>query len=125
MKFIKKSLNGKELIIFGDGTQINDFIYVEDLVNLISIIIEKGIQGIYNVGYGKGLPIIEIAEKIVKIVGKNNKIIKKPLSEEEDMFELGGSIMNISKIKEVSGWEPKVSLEEGLEKIKNFYMNNK
>lgn len=118
---IIKCLNNEDLIINSDGSQIKDFIYIDDLIDLFLKTIGKKIYGVYNIGGGEGFSMMEIAYKIKKVCKSKSQIKNRELSPEEEFFELDGCILDISKIKKASGWEPKIKLEDGVKKIKEFY----
>ena len=103
-----------------DGKQLRDFLYVDDLNNLILKIIKKKKlkSGIYNVGSGKPTQVKKIIKKIVNISHGG-----KPNFGEIQMRkdELNNLYPNIQKIKKNFKWSPKVSLEEGLKKTIKFY----
>jgi nucleoside-diphosphate-sugar epimerase len=117
---IKKALNGEDLTIRGDGSQIQDFIYIEDLTNLITTLIYHGTEGIYNVGSGKGISMKDLAFMINKKCDGKGKIIFQEMSREEDYLDLDGCIMNIKKIKKETGWEPKTDICSGIDKTINW-----
>ncbi|MFA5071775.1 MAG: NAD-dependent epimerase/dehydratase family protein [Candidatus Pacearchaeota archaeon] len=117
---IKKALNGEDLTIRGDGSQIQDFIYIEDLTNLITTLISKETEGIYNVGSGKGISMKDLAFMINKKCDGKGKIIFQEMSREEDYLDLDGCIMNIEKIKKETGWEPKTNICSGIDKTINW-----
>jgi UDP-glucose 4-epimerase len=75
--FIRENANGRPLVIYGDGSQARDFIYVEDVAEIALLLLERGKEPIYNVGTGTAIQYEEIAN----IINKSNKIyIKNPLS---------------------------------------------
>ena len=122
-KMIEKSLNGEEIIINGDGSQIQDFIYIDDLVDLIHIIIERGTKGIYNAGSGQGLPMKELVEYIIKQCESRSRIKYRTLSPEEDYLDLDGCIMDIRKIKKETDWRPKTDMYSGVNKTIKWLKN--
>jgi UDP-glucose 4-epimerase len=118
---IKKALMGKDLIINGDGSQIQDFIYISDLTNLIQTTLERRNLGVYNIGSGQGLPMNEIAREIIKKCGGMSSIKHRVLTREEDYLDQDGCIMDIKKIGDKTGWEPKINLYVGLDKTIKWY----
>ena len=79
---------------------------------------------IYNVGCGKGIPLIEIVKKIVQIAG-SGKIVYVPWPETNKKIDVGDFTANIDKIKKEIGWRARVPLEEGLSQTIQFYKENK
>ncbi|MBI3559340.1 NAD-dependent epimerase/dehydratase family protein [Candidatus Gottesmanbacteria bacterium] len=103
-RFIQAVENKKEIVINGDGTQTRDFIFVSDVVEAL---VTTPSKGIFNLGSGQNISINGLAKKII---GKKEiKIIHNPaLVEQKD------TLADISKSKKILGWEPEVTLEEGL-----------
>ena len=118
--FTDKILNGESPIIYGEGNQTRDYLYVEDAVSALS---ESGREqfsaasGIFNVGTGQETSVDEIYEIIA---GKTNQEIE-PKKEAEKKGDLQRSCLNCSLIKKELNWEPKFNLEEGLEKTINWF----
>ena len=115
-KFLENIKKDKPLVIYGNGSQTRDFIHIDDAVECINLAI-KNIEGktgkIYNVGSGKSTSILEIANLLLKLSGKNLPIIFKP--------EIKGDILysktSIAQAKKELGFEPKISLQEGLSRF--------
>lgn len=110
--FIPQALRNGPITIFGDGSQTRSFCYVDDLVegiyrSLISDIIDP-----INIGNPNEMSIKEMAEMVLKVTGSKSKLIYKPLPVDDPKVRQP----NISRAKELLGWEPKVGLEEGLKK---------
>lgn len=106
-------------IIYGDGTQTRDFTFVEDIIEALTRIIDKGRGAeVYNIGTGKEYSFNQIVEMLNKKLGKNiePKHVKNPLSN-----YVQNTLSDISKIKKDFGWQPKVSFDDGLDKIVAFY----
>jgi len=111
-KFISLALEGKDITIYGDGRQARDLMYVDDTINgfLVMGSHEKAVGESVNFGTGKDTKIIELAEEIIKISGSSSKIVHLP----PRLSEVNRLCCNNSKAKELFGWEPEVSIEEGL-----------
>lgn len=124
--FITKLLANQSVILNHGGTQKRDFIYVDDLVDLILLVMansDKSILGeVYNVCSGKGVPLLRLADIIVQKLGKNKALIRIPKSSKTEAMCSVGSNM---KAEVRFGWKPKTSLNEGLEKTINWYKNNR
>ena len=128
---IMNAWEGKPLPIYGDGQQIRDWLYVEDHCRAIWSVIQKGKLGeIYNVGGNNQPTNLEIVNQICSLLD-----MKLPESQHTPHFELVQHVkdrpghdrryaMNIQKIKNDLGWEPEVSLEEGLKKTVSWYLNH-
>lgn len=109
----------KSIEILGKGTEKRDFIYIDDFVNAIKKITNKKLASykIYNVGCGKGVKINELAKLIKKLSNSSKKIFNN--------LKFKGLNTNISlnsnKIKKEIGWEPKITLNEGIVKTLDWY----
>lgn len=111
-KFIDRVKYNKNPIIFGDGNQIRDFIYVNDVINIISETIENtdAIGEVINIGTGNPTKIVNLSETIIKIFDK--KLISEFVSPK--IGDIRESYADITKMKNILGYIPKYSLEQGL-----------
>lgn len=115
--FLKNKLEGKDLQIYGDGTQTRDLLYVEDCARFV---VECGYSSkadgqIINAGLGKDVSINELAKLIVK---DENRI--KHIEHIHPQSEIPKLLCDYSKAKNLLGWEPKYSLEEGIKKTEEW-----
>ncbi|MCK4701357.1 MAG: SDR family oxidoreductase [Bacteroidales bacterium] len=117
--FIVQALNGKDITIYGDGSQTRSFQYVDDLINGIIKLMETpdSITGPINIGNPDEFSIKELAEKVIGITGSKSKITFEPLPTDDPTQRKP----NISKAKELLKWEPKIKLEEGLVKTIEYF----
>ena len=117
--FIDLARQNKTLTIFGDGQQLRDYIFIDDLIEAFILAISPKAGGqIYNLGFGQGIRLKDMARLIVKKVGKGNlKFIKWPKDYQE--VETGSYITDITKIKKELDFVPKVDFEEGILKTIN------
>jgi len=116
--FINRALAGEPLVIFGDGKQTRDFIYVKDVVkaNLLVAESRKANGRVFNVATGRQTSILELAMKIIEITGATSSVIfDKPRP-----GDIRHSLADISEIKKL-GFEPEFSLEEGLKRTVEYY----
>lgn len=108
--------------VWGDGKQMRDFIYVDDVVDAVMTVVEKAPTGRpYNAATGRGTTVTELVETITDVYNYSpefNYDITKPT-----MIPI--RLVDVSRIKKELGWEAKHSLREGLEKTINWYRNNK
>jgi len=109
-KFIERILNGKPPIIYGDGKQTRDFVFVKDVVKANLIAAKSNKTGTFNIASGEGLSIVNLAKIISEIVGKN----LKPIYDKPREGDIRHSVGDISKAKSVLGFEPEYTIEEGL-----------
>lgn len=108
--FIGQALRGEDLTVFGDGSQTRSFCYVDDEVDGIFRLLMSDYHLPMNIGNPNEITIGDFAEEIVKLTGTKQKVIYKPLPQDDPKQRQP----NITKAKEILGWEPKVSRSEGL-----------
>jgi len=117
--FIIAALRDKDIILYGDGSQIRDFVYVDDVcrANINAAIIPRKKNNTYNIGGGSVISIKELAEIIIKITKSNSKItFEKP-----KFGDIHQSYADISLAKENINYNPKINLEQGLEKAVDYF----
>jgi dTDP-glucose 4,6-dehydratase len=108
--FIGQALRGEDLTMFGDGSQTRSFCYVDDLVEGIYRLLLSDYPHPVNIGNPNEITIKEFGEEIIKLTGTSQKLISKPLPKDDPKQRKP----DITKAKEILGWEPKVSRAEGL-----------
>lgn len=108
--FIGQALRGEDLTVFGDGSQTRSFCYVDDEVEGIYRLLMSDYHLPVNIGNPDEITIKDFAEEIVKLTGTTQKIIYKPLPKDDPRQRQP----DISKARQILGWEPKVSRAEGL-----------
>lgn len=118
--FLSQALNNEALTVFGDGKQTRSFCYVSDLVNGIYKLMLSDINDPVNLGNPDERTILEFAEKVLEVTGSKSKIDNKPLPVDDPKVRCP----DITKAKELLGWQPEVSLEEGLKHTID-YLNEK
>lgn len=118
--FLNLVKQNKPITIFGDGENIRDYIYIDDLVNITKRIFDKKTRySIYNVGSGKNFKIKEIVEAIKKVTGKKIKVNKLP-KRDIDVRKIS---LNIKRIKKEAAYKNFYSLENGIEKSWKWIKN--
>lgn len=117
--FIVQALKGKDITIYGDGSQTRSFCYVDDLVNAMLLFMktDKGLTGPINVGNPEEITILELAKTIINLSNSMSKIRFEslPLDDPERRKP------DISKAQKHLGWEPTISIKEGLVSTIEFY----
>lgn len=108
--FIGQALRGEDLTVFGDGSQTRSFCYVDDLVEGIYRLLMSDCVMPVNVGNPAEITIGDFAEEIIKLTGTTQKVIYKELPQDDPKQRQP----DITKAREILGWEPKVSRAEGL-----------
>lgn len=112
--FIDIAKKNKVIKIFGSGKQQRDYIFIDDLIDAFLLVKNTRSDGqIYNLGYGKGISLIDMADIIVKIIGKG-KISRVRWPSDFRKVETGSYISDIAKITQELGFTPKISFQEGI-----------
>lgn len=108
-KFVSAYLAGKAPVIFGDGEQTRDFVYVKDVVRANILASEAGVPGVYNIASGARTSLNELAEMIRKISGSE----VRPIYSEARAGDIRDSVADVTKARKI-GFQPEYALEEGL-----------
>jgi dTDP-glucose 4,6-dehydratase len=119
--FVPQALKGEPITIFGDGSQTRSFCYVSDLVEGLHRLLISSHNEPVNIGNPHEMTIKEMAESIIRLTGSKSELIFKPLPIDDPKVRQP----NISKAKELLGWEPKVFIEEGLTKTIDWFKTQK
>ena len=115
--FIRKTLNGEPILVYGDGEQTRDFVYVKDIVNANIIAADRNKTNIFNIASGKQISIYDLAKLIMKITGKNLELVYK----KSRIGDIIHSSADISKAKNILGYKPKFPLNIGLKETINWF----
>src|SRR6056297_329889 len=115
--FIGQALRGEDLTVFGDGSQTRSFCYVDDQIEGIYRLLLTDYAFPVNIGNPHEITIKDFAEEIIKLTGTDQKIIFKPLPQDDPMQRQP----DISKAREILGWEPKVSRAEGMKLTYDYF----
>ena len=115
--FIDEALQGKPLSVFGDGSQTRSFCYVEDLVDGLYRLALSDERYPVNLGNSQEMTILEFAQRIRRLTGTKAQLEFKPLPEDDPKKRQP----DISKAKKLLGWEPKISLEDGLRQTIEYF----
>jgi len=117
--FIGQALRDEDLTMFGDGSQTRSFCYVSDLVEGIYRLLMSDYVYPVNIGNPDEITIKEFGEEIIKLTGTNQKLISKPLPQDDPKQRRP----DITKARTILGWEPKVSRAEGLKITYEYFKN--
>ncbi|MFN5195327.1 MAG: NAD-dependent epimerase/dehydratase family protein [Cyanobacteriota bacterium] len=109
--YLSKIARNEPLEVWGDGTVIRDFIYVEDLAELCVLAIRSPINGVFNAGSGLGVSIGEIIDLLARMLGRDFDLIHKQARN----FDVPANVLDISKVMRTLNWSPKTSLEVGIQ----------
>lgn len=115
--FMGQALRGDDLTIFGDGSQTRSFCYIDDQIEGIYRLLFSDYKDPINIGNPHEITIKEFAEEIIKLTGTNQKIVYKPLPQDDPLQRQP----DITLAKEILGWEPKVKRMEGLKIVYDYF----
>jgi dTDP-glucose 4,6-dehydratase len=115
--FLDQALRGEPLTVYGDGLQTRSFCYVADLVEGLVRLGSSEEHEPVNLGNPVELTILEFADRIRRLLGSNLDVVFRPLPEDDPRKRRP----DISKAKRILGWEPKVSLEDGLRQTVEYF----
>ncbi len=124
--FIRQAIDDETIKVFGDGSILRDFLYIDDVVDALVMcaLSEEAYGEVFNLGHDTPSSFLELAKKIIQISG-TGKWEFAPFTPERAAQEPGDFYSDISKIKKIIGWAPKVDLETGLKTAIAFYKKNK
>jgi dTDP-glucose 4,6-dehydratase len=117
--FINQALRGEPLTVFGEGQQTRSFQYVADLIAGIRLLMDSSYNDPVNIGNPTEMTILEFAKLILKLTGSKSEIIYRPLPVDDPKTRKPDN----SRAKQILGWEPKVPVEEGLQKTIAWYQS--
>jgi dTDP-glucose 4,6-dehydratase len=116
-EFIAQCLRNEDVTVFGDGKQTRSFCYISDLVDGIIRLMLSDLNDPVNIGNPTEMTIEEIAKVIIEMTGSRSQIVYKPLPTDDPKVRRP----DITRAKTLLGWEPKVSLREGLTKTIEYF----
>jgi dTDP-glucose 4,6-dehydratase len=111
--FVRQALESKPLTVFGDGSQTRSFCYVDDLVRGMFLLAESEEHLPMNLGNPKEFTILELAETVIRVTGSRSEIVYEALPVDDPQIRQP----DITRAKEILGWEPEIELEEGLTRM--------
>ncbi|MFL6159605.1 MAG: UDP-glucuronic acid decarboxylase family protein [Marmoricola sp.] len=117
--FIMQALQGQDLTVFGDGEQTRSFCFVDDLVTgLVALMGSPAeVTGPINIGNPGEFTMLELAEKVIELVGGGNKVVHEPLPTDDPTRRKP----NIEKAQSLLGWSPTISLDQGLKPTVEYF----
>ena len=117
--FINQALRGEDITVYGDGSQTRSFCYVSDLIDGIYRLMMSDFAEPVNVGNPDEMSVLEFAERVIEITGSESRIVFEDLPVDDPKVRRP----DISRAKDVLGWEPKVGVGEGLERTVGYFKN--
>lgn len=123
--FVRQAMEGQEIQIFGDGSQERDYLYVDDIVDAFLALSDTSKAGeVYNIGTDERVRFVDMVNAVLAAVGSGNKKhVRWPENYEKN--ETGNYIADTSKLRELTGWQAKVSLKDGIQQMVEYYKANK
>ena len=119
--FIVQALRGDDITIYGSGNQTRSFCYVDDLVDGMIRLMESpaDFTGPVNIGNPEEFTVLELAEKVLRFTGSKSKMRFLPLPQDDPTKRQP----DISLARHVLGWEPRIRIDEGLQKTVDYFRN--
>jgi UDP-glucose 4-epimerase len=121
---VSAALKNESLSVYGSGDQIRCFCHVADAVNGLLLVMDsdKAVGQVFNVGNNSQISIMELAKKVIEITGSKSSIEKIAYEKAypEGFEDMQRRVPDVSKIKQVLGWEPKINLDQIIKDIATF-----
>lgn len=118
--FMSQALRGEDLTVFGDGSQTRSFCYVDDLVEGIYRLLLSDYTMPVNIGNPAEITLLQFAEEVLALTNSKSKIVYQPLPQDDPKQRQP----NITKAREILGWEPKVDRHEGLKRTLAYFQEH-
>ena len=115
--FVGQALRGEPLTVYGDGSQTRSFTYLDDLVEGILAVLDRGDERPFNLGNPVETSILEFARRIIAATGSSSEIAFRPLPEDDPKQRCP----DITRARTLLGWQPRVQLEEGLARTVDYF----
>jgi len=117
--FVCQALQGHDLTVYGDGSQTRSFCFVDDEIKGIVSLLDSKERGPINIGNPDEFTMLELADIVLELTNSQSQIVYRPLPSDDPLQRRP----DISKAKDLLGWEPKVNLREGLEQTIDWFRN--
>ena len=111
--FVRQALANEPLTVFGDGSQTRSFCYVDDLIRGLILLARSGEHLPVNIGNPQEMTLLELAETVVRVTGSKSEIVFEALPVDDPQVREP----DITRARQLLGWEPQVSLEDGLQRL--------
>jgi len=122
--FVRQAMEGKTLTVFGDGAQERDYLYISDLVDAMLQLAILGESGeVYNVGAHERVQFGDMVDAVLKAVPSGKKEYV-PWPDDYEKNETGDYIADTSKLEALTGWKPRVSLQDGIAEMVAYYQEH-
>ena len=111
--FVRQALANEPLTVFGDGSQTRSFCYVDDLIRGLVLLAKSGEHLPVNIGNPQELSLLELAQTVIRVIGSKSEIVYEALPVDDPQVRQP----DITRARQLLGWEPQVTLEEGLRRM--------
>jgi dTDP-glucose 4,6-dehydratase len=111
--FVRQALAGEPLTVYGDGSQTRSFCYVDDLMRGLFLLAQSGEHQPVNIGNPEEFTLLELAEAVLRVTGSSSDLVFEALPVDDPQQRRP----DITRAKQILGWEPQVKLEEGLQRM--------
>jgi dTDP-glucose 4,6-dehydratase len=111
--FLRQAIEGKPVTVFGDGSQTRSFCYVDDMIRGLVLLAESDEHLPVNVGNPDEKPLLELAETIIRLTGSSSEIVFEAIPVDDPQIRQP----DITRAKQLLGWQPEVELEDGLRRL--------
>ena len=117
--FIVQALKGEDITVYGDGLQTRAFCYVEDLIEgfVRMMASPDDVTGPINLGNPHEIPVRELAERVIDLIGARSQIVHRPLPQDDPLQRCP----DIARAQQMLGWQPRVGLDEGLRETITYF----
>jgi len=115
--FMAQAIKGEPLTVYGDGSQTRSICYVSDLVSGVLAVLERGDEMPVNLGNPSEVTMLQLAQTIIRLAGSKSEIVYRDLPVDDPKQRRP----DIRHARELLGWEPKVSLEDGLGRTLEYF----
>ncbi|MFC7476229.1 UDP-glucuronic acid decarboxylase family protein [Dankookia sp. GCM10030260] len=117
--FIVQALRGEDITIYGDGRQTRAFCYVDDLIGglMAMMAADDDVTGPINLGNPHEMPILTLAEHVIRLTGSRSRIVRRPLPQDDPTQRCP----DITRARQLLNWEPRISLEQGLRRTIDYF----
>jgi dTDP-glucose 4,6-dehydratase len=115
--FIGQALRNEDVTVFGDGQQTRSFCYISDLVDGIIRLMESEVNEPVNIGNPQELRLEDLARLVIRLTGSSSRVVHQPLPEDDPKVRQP----DITRARTLLGWEPRVSLEDGLTRTIEYF----
>jgi nucleoside-diphosphate-sugar epimerase len=120
--FLRRALDGQTISVFGDGAQIRDFLYVDDVVEALlrAALASEAAGRAFNIGHHEALSLLASATTIVEIAG-SGRVELVPWPSERAAIDIGDFVSDFAAARHVLGWQPRTSFADGVRRTVDFF----